>query len=452
MAMQGFKMVTRYAGRSRYVRFVPDEKLTQACADAGQDPRECWRILDHPPGNYVVTSLSHPGMAYVVRLDPESGRLLTHKCERLTNEPSAFCAHFVKAFLLWQEEQEQELDNGEWTEVDMNDSTVLATIEQPDMQLVPQPELPNREEWVALGRLAMQLYDNAKGSLVPNTVKSWQEVAGLMLYGRELGFDPMTSLKHVYMVNGRYELGSHGKRAMVQRVGGDIQYAYTEDSVTATLTRPGRPDTVVTYTIAQAQKTPEYGRNENWKSRPEDMLVAAATNRACRRGAADVINAIDWASRRVPTIHDMPSEAQEGVWDEHDQPQRALPDGGSEDGSLAEGADHSDMPDVKAAANAAEPDTMPAGSQAGGPSADEEGTAGPAPEAAAAPSSEPPPLPSVEDPRNLTYAEVDADRKTYFKALSTFQKAIRGKGPLPDNHAGMTLNAIVTKLGGEWPA
>ena len=148
--------------------------------------------------------------------------------------------------------------------------------------------------------------------MLPKNIKSPAQAAAIMLAGYELGLRPFTALRHVYIVGGRTEIETRAMvgivRARDPRIGFDWP-DYTAEVVTCVLTRPGQKPVKVSYTIADANASGQTRKkkiwvgeggqrkqievNGPWQLYPRDMLYAAATKRACRLGAPDLINAIE---------------------------------------------------------------------------------------------------------------------------------------------------------------
>ena len=74
----------------------------------------------------------------------------------------------------------------------------------------------------AVGDLAAKV---AQTEFVPEAMRGKPAVvAAAILYGRELGLEPMTSLRSVNIIKGRPALSSEAMRAMVLAAGHDIRF------------------------------------------------------------------------------------------------------------------------------------------------------------------------------------------------------------------------------------
>lgn len=115
-----------------------------------------------------------------------------------------------------------------------------------------------------------------------------EECAAAILYGASLGFDPMQSVKAIYVVNGNAALYAAGMAAVVRRDGHELRDIEVSDtSVTVAGRRNGTSEWVErTWTIERA-KTAGYTSNKRYDTNPQQMLHAKATSEVCRVIAPD---------------------------------------------------------------------------------------------------------------------------------------------------------------------
>lgn len=115
-----------------------------------------------------------------------------------------------------------------------------------------------------------------------------EECAAAILYGSSLGFDPMQSVKAIYVVNGNAALYAAGMAAVVRRDGHELRDVEVSDtSVTVAGRRAGTTEWVQrTWTIDRA-KTAGYASNKRYETNPQQMLHAKATSEVCRVIAPD---------------------------------------------------------------------------------------------------------------------------------------------------------------------
>lgn len=115
-----------------------------------------------------------------------------------------------------------------------------------------------------------------------------EECAAAILYGSSLGFDPMQSVKAIYVVNGNAALYAAGMAAVVRRDGHELRDVEVSDtSVTVAGRRAGTTEWVQrTWTLDRA-KTAGYTSNKRYETNALQMLHAKATSEVCRVIAPD---------------------------------------------------------------------------------------------------------------------------------------------------------------------
>ena len=160
---------------------------------------------------------------------------------------------------------------------------------EPQGQLVAEPDV---DSWVHIlapvGDLAAKI---AGTDFVPKDFRGKPAaVAGAILFGRELGLPPMTTLKNTYVVHGTPDLSAEAQRALVLAAGHEIEF----EEVTATRCKMrGRRVgsevwTQAQYTMDEAKQSGDFSKNANYKSRPQEMLIARCTSRLCSMTFPDV--------------------------------------------------------------------------------------------------------------------------------------------------------------------
>lgn len=198
----------------------------------------------------------------------------------------------------------------------------LATADT-DIEVLP-PSRPSVPE--ALGALAahVEAMTNAKAlgdalassELVPITYRGKPgNAAAAILYGAELGLNPVQSLQNIFVVHGTPAIYTRTMVALVKRHGYVIETdSSTDDSVTVTGTAPDGRTQTSTWDIERATKAEyvptkldngEWKKNSNGKllgnmkyiTDPQAMLYAKAAAEVCRKLAPDVLLGI-------PALHE----------------------------------------------------------------------------------------------------------------------------------------------------
>lgn len=192
----------------------------------------------------------------------------------------------------------------------------------------PLPELPANtlqvwaEEFMSAATISSQL---ARTRFVPQSLWVFRErdggqvfdaeattaqVTAAIVTGRELGLEPMASLRSIDVINGTPALRAIALRAVLQSHGHDI---WVEDATNHRATVTGKRrgsdhEQSITWTMDDAKSRNLAGK-PNWRTQPRNMLIARATADVARLIAADALMGIpytveeleDGADRITPT-------------------------------------------------------------------------------------------------------------------------------------------------------
>ncbi len=153
----------------------------------------------------------------------------------------------------------------------------------------------NTDTWTdvlpAVGDLATKI---AQTDFVPDAMRGKPAVvAAAILYGRELGMEPMTALRSINVIKGKPALSAESMRALILAAGHELRFV----EMTATRCiiegrRRGQDEpTRVTYTMDDAKKAGLAGQQQYAKM-PRQMLSARATAELARLIFADVIGGL----------------------------------------------------------------------------------------------------------------------------------------------------------------
>ena len=139
------------------------------------------------------------------------------------------------------------------------------------------------------------------------------DAAAAILYGSQVGLDPLTALQNIYVIGGKPALYARTMQAIVQAAGHAV---WTEESTDQGVTVAGQragSEAVerVTWTIERAQ-TAGYTSNANYKKDPQAMLYARATGDVCRRIAPDVLLGMAYTVEEM-RVSTAAQEAQRGA-------------------------------------------------------------------------------------------------------------------------------------------
>jgi hypothetical protein len=185
------------------------------------------------------------------------------------------------------------------------EETMTSPTPSPSAPVVREPQPPQPAGLADLvatfATLAGQI---AKTEFVPKALRGRPEaVLSAMLYGRELGLEPMTSLRLIQVVDGNVGLSAEGMRAVVRAHGHRLWVAErTDDSVTVCGQRAGDPTVEsVTWTMHDAEQA-GLTKKDVWVKYPRAMLLARATSELCRGTFADVIGGLSYTPEELESI------------------------------------------------------------------------------------------------------------------------------------------------------
>ena len=106
----------------------------------------------------------------------------------------------------------------------MSENTEIKNIEEnKSTELTKFDKFQNVEEMLNLAKILI------KSKLVPTNLKQPEQIVAVVLQGKELGFDAITSINNIHNIQGRATLGVHAIAALLKNSG--ITYKLIEDGV-----------------------------------------------------------------------------------------------------------------------------------------------------------------------------------------------------------------------------
>lgn len=129
-----------------------------------------------------------------------------------------------------------------------------------------------------------------KSGLAPDTIKTPEAAAAVVLKGRELGLPPMLSLSHIVIINGKPTLSAEVMLGMMHRAGHEVWFSETnsERAVIHGIRKGSTREQTLTWTIEDAQAAGLL-RNQTWTKYRPAMLRARAVSAFGRFFAPDVL-------------------------------------------------------------------------------------------------------------------------------------------------------------------
>ena len=158
---------------------------------------------------------------------------------------------------------------------------------------VPPPAPPtSRPTWLEVMDRGVELAGIiADTEFVPGSLRGKPDaILACILYGHEVGFEPMRSLAYISVIDGKPTLSAEAMRALILRDGHEL---WVEESTNTHATVVGRRAGTrnvgrVTWTQDDAKRAGIAGRR-NYQAYPRAMYVARATAELARQMFADVI-------------------------------------------------------------------------------------------------------------------------------------------------------------------
>jgi len=183
------------------------------------------------------------------------------------------------------------------------------------MTIVPYPQplaAPARPSWIEVMDRGLELAEViANTDFVPRAMRGNQPaILAAILYGHELGIEPMQALAKISNIEGRPTLAAETQRALILAAGHEL---WIEESTATRATVAGRRrgskvTQRVTWTLDDAKRARLAGR-PNYQAYPRQMLIARASAELARQVFPDVIGGMaateeleDVADGDTPTV------------------------------------------------------------------------------------------------------------------------------------------------------
>ena len=124
--------------------------------------------------------------------------------------------------------------------------------------------------------------------------------AAAILYGAEIGLNPIQSLQQIFVVHGSPAIYARTAVALVKRHGIRVQtVASSNESVTVSACNPDTGETEVSTWDLERASTAGYTANKKYQTDPQAMLYAKAAMEVCRKIAPDVLLGIAYAREEL---------------------------------------------------------------------------------------------------------------------------------------------------------
>lgn len=174
--------------------------------------------------------------------------------------------------------------------------------------------LPSANELRQLLELGSVL---VKSGLLPQSVRTPEAAATIILKGIELGVPAMAAMENIAVVNGKAVVGSHLLLALVKRTYGPAAMWVSEttaDACTISYRIPGLNQTqTFTYRMRDAETAGLAGK-PTWKQHPAAMLRARAISAAAKLAFPEVVGGL-YVAGELPDTGEIVTEDGEVVID-----------------------------------------------------------------------------------------------------------------------------------------
>lgn len=181
---------------------------------------------------------------------------------------------------------------------DQAPATTGAPVGMPNVQAGALDALQRQVEAMdAASRLAGALCNT---DMVPKQYKGKpDDGAAAILYGAELGLNPIQSLQNVMVINGKPGVEARTMVAFLKTKGYRVETVESSDKkVTVRGIAPDGHEEMSTWTIDRAAQA-GYTSNALYKKIPQQMLYAKAATEVCRKLAPDVLLGIAYSTEEL---------------------------------------------------------------------------------------------------------------------------------------------------------
>ncbi len=182
-----------------------------------------------------------------------------------------------------------------------DDGGELEAPEQPTVE-APSDDASDLVKWAYEAHQANRIATSlANTSFVPASLRGKpHDVTAAILAGRELGLQPMASLRSIDVIQGTPALRAHAMRGLIQARGHQVQMVKSSPVLCEMRGRRAGDEEwqTVVWNIERANQLGLTGKDQ-WKKQPQTMLVARATGEICRLIASDVLHAMPYVTDEI---------------------------------------------------------------------------------------------------------------------------------------------------------
>ena len=145
-----------------------------------------------------------------------------------------------------------------------------------------------------------ELLASPKNSIVPAAYRNNpSNIVAAGLFGRAFGWDVMTSMMNIHVIDGTASMKPEAMLGLVRRAGHSVEISIHPDGAVAVGKRADTGDEhTAQFTLADARNAGLDGK-KNWKQYPEAMLQWRAVSKLCRSLFSDVVLGIGYVPEEL---------------------------------------------------------------------------------------------------------------------------------------------------------
>lgn len=135
--------------------------------------------------------------------------------------------------------------------------------------MVREEQFPTTEKWAQIMSISEEL---SKSKALPASIQNPAQLTMVLLAGKESGMGVIESLNAYYIVNGKITIYGQATLVQLKRAGYKVKWGQCDDkTATVTIIAPDESDNTETYTMAEAVKGGQTGKDV-WQKYAKSML------------------------------------------------------------------------------------------------------------------------------------------------------------------------------------
>lgn len=175
--------------------------------------------------------------------------------------------------------------------------TELVATPAPSTAIMATPT-PSASEFDVLMRQAQLI---SQSNIVPASYRGKEaNVLAAAMTGRTFGWDVMTAMRNIHVIEGTASLKPEAMLGLVRRAGHSVSGEMSAAGATVTGTRRDSGDTLtITWTVEDAKRAGLWGKRGPWTNYPASMFWARVVSQLCRSLFPDVVLGLGYTPEEV---------------------------------------------------------------------------------------------------------------------------------------------------------